>query len=136
MARWSLCCDGALERSCPGATDQTERTGQRCATQSVFRRVISCEDVKDERGRKKGQREKRRGVMLKLHHSAPSAQAPFQGGLCDLTGEATEMGPACSQQGQVESVRDRRQLFPTQRRWTSPGESPGLCSLCPPRIKP
>ena len=25
------------------------------------------------------------------------------GGLCDLTREASEMGPACSQQGQVES---------------------------------
>lgn len=78
MARWSLCCEGALERSCPGATDRTERTGQRGATQSVFRRVISREDAKGERGRKKGQREKRRGVMLKLRCSAPSAQAPFQ----------------------------------------------------------
>ena len=59
MARWSLCCDGALEQSCPGAADHTERTGQRWAAQSVFRRVVSCEDVRGERGRRKGQREKR-----------------------------------------------------------------------------
>lgn len=57
----------------------TELKGQvRGATQSVFQRVISHEDTKGERGRKKGQREKRRGVMLKLCCSAPWAQAPFQ----------------------------------------------------------
>lgn len=66
-------------------------------------------EVKRESGRRT--RGEKKGGCVRTVTLASLSQSASQEGLCDLARETTEAGLVHSQQGQVELVEDRRQIF-------------------------